>query len=104
MEQTRDRIRSAPHRANGGRERAPGPHRRARRAVDRRTEAALLGAAVIGLMTLLPLSAAAELSPEIQVDLYLVQTEAFIKEQNYAAALNPTRPYSSVSFCVGKEI
>ena len=55
-------------------------------------------------MTLLPLSAAAELSPEIQVDLYLVQTEAFIKEQNYAAALNPTRPYSSVSFCVGKEI
>ena len=40
----------------------------------------------MGLITLVPLSAAAELSPEIQVDLYLVQTEAYIKEQDYAAA------------------
>ncbi len=86
IEQTRDRIRSARHRANGGRARAPRPHHRARRAVDKRTRAALLGAAVMGLITLVPLSAAAELSPEIQVDLYLVQTEAYIKEQDYAAA------------------
>ncbi|MDE2892499.1 MAG: SUMF1/EgtB/PvdO family nonheme iron enzyme [Chloroflexota bacterium] len=86
IEQTRDRIRSARHRANGGRARAPRPHRGARRAVDKRTRAALLGAAVMGLITLVPLSAAAELSPEIQVDLYLVQTEAYIKEQDYAAA------------------
>lgn len=86
IKQTRDRIRSARHRANGGRARAPRPHRGARRAVDKRTRAALLGAAVMGLMTLVPLSAAAELSPEIQVDLYLVQTEEYLKEQEYAAA------------------
>ena len=85
MEQTRDRIRSARYRVNG-RGRALRPHRAARRAADQRTRVVVLGVAVIGLMTLLPLSAAADLSPEIQADLYLVQTEAYIQEKDYAAA------------------
>ena len=86
MEQTRDRIRSSPHGGNGGRARAPHWYRAARPAVGHGTRAVLIGAAAIGLLALLPLSAAAELSPEIQVDLYLVQTEAYIEEQDYAAA------------------
>ena len=38
------------------------------------------------LLTLLPWSAAAQLTPAVQADLYLVQTEAYVKEENYAAA------------------
>ncbi|MDE2892503.1 MAG: SUMF1/EgtB/PvdO family nonheme iron enzyme [Chloroflexota bacterium] len=41
--------------------------------------------ALAGLL-LVPWSAAAELEPALQADLYLVQTEAYIKEKNYAAA------------------
>ena len=46
----------------------------------------ILGVVLSGLITLLPLPATADLTPEIQADLYLVQTEAYIKEKNYAAA------------------
>ena len=46
----------------------------------------ILGIALTGLITLLPWSAAAELKPAIQADLYLVQTEAYMKQKNYAAA------------------
>ena len=38
------------------------------------------------LLTLLPWTAAAELSPAIQADLYLVQTEEYLKEKDYDAA------------------
>ena len=46
----------------------------------------IAGVALTGLMTLLPWSAAAELTPAIQADLYLVQTEDYIKQKDYAAA------------------
>ena len=50
------------------------------------TTAAIAGAVLSGLMAMLPLSAAAELSPGVQADLYLVQTDEYMKERNYAAA------------------
>ena len=46
----------------------------------------MLSAVLSGLITLLPLPAAAELAPAIQADLYLVETEAYIKEKDYGAA------------------
>ena len=46
----------------------------------------MLSAVLSGLIALLPLPAAAELAPAIQADLYLVETEAYIKEKDYAAA------------------
>ena len=52
----------------------------------RRTTAAIAGVALSALTTLLPVSAAADLSPEVQADLHLVQTEEYIKEKNYEAA------------------
>ena len=46
----------------------------------------LAGATLAAVMTLLPITAAAQLSPAIQADLYLVQTEEYLKEKDYAAA------------------
>ena len=45
-----------------------------------------IAAAALGLMTLAPFLAVADLAPAIQADLYLVQTEDYIKQQDYAAA------------------
>ena len=45
-----------------------------------------LAAAALGLMTLAPFLAVADLAPAIQADLYLVQTEDYIKQKDYAAA------------------
>lgn len=50
------------------------------------TRNVLTGAALCALMILLALSAAAQLAPSVQADLYLVQTEEYIKEKNYKAA------------------
>ena len=47
----------------------------------------LVGATVAAFTTLLPVTAAAELSPAIQTDLYLVQIEEYWKQKNYGAAL-----------------
>ena len=52
--------------------------RSARPAVERRTRSMILSAVLIGLTALLPLSAAADLAPEVQADLYLVQTEDYL--------------------------
>ena len=46
----------------------------------------LAGVTLAAVMTLLPITAAAQLSPAIQADLYLVQTEQYLKEKDYAAA------------------
>ena len=46
----------------------------------------LAGVTLAAVMTLLPITAAAELSPAIQADLYLVQTEEYLKEKDYAGA------------------
>ena len=46
----------------------------------------LAGATLAALMTLLPVTAAAELSPAIQADLYLVETEEYLKKKDYAGA------------------
>ena len=45
-----------------------------------------IAAAALGLMTLAPFLAVADLAPAIQADLYLVQTEDYIKQKDYAAA------------------
>ncbi len=44
----------------------------------------IAGAAWVAFMTLLPWTAAAQLTPAIQADLYLVQTEEYLKEKDYA--------------------
>ena len=54
--------------------------------VEHRRRVVILGIALTGLITLLPWSAAAELKPAIQADLYLVQTEEYMNQKNYAAA------------------
>ena len=41
---------------------------------------------VLALLPLTPWPAAAQLAPAVQADLYLVQTEAYVKEKDYAAA------------------
>ena len=83
-QRTNERASSRRYRANAQRqERAT----RARcSAVEHRRRVVILGIALTGLITLLPWSAAAELPPAVQADLYLVQTEAYIKEKDYAAA------------------
>ena len=53
---------------------------------SRRVRILLAAATLAAVMTLLPVTAAAELSPAIQADLYLVQTEEYLKEKDYAAA------------------
>ena len=42
--------------------------------------------ALAELLMTVPWSVAAQLAPAVQWDLYLVQTEAYLKENNYAAA------------------
>ena len=83
-QRTHDRISNRRYRADDDRqERAP---RSRCSAVERRRRVVILGIALTGLITLLPWSAAAELKPAIQADLYLVQTEDYMKQKNYAAA------------------
>ena len=83
-QRTHDRTSSRRYRANDQRK------ERASRvrcfAVQHRRRVVILGIALTGLITLMPLPAAAELAPAIQADLYLVETEAYIKEKDYAAA------------------
>ncbi len=45
-----------------------------------------VAAVALGLMALGPLLAFADLAPAVQADLYLVQTEDYIKQKDYAAA------------------
>ena len=66
----------------GGRRLASG----SARACAQRSLRLPIAVAALGLMTLAPFLAVADLAPAIQADLYLVQTEDYIKQQDYAAA------------------
>ena len=70
-------------RANDGQSRA---YRSLRSPVDQRRRSVILAVALAGLLALLPWTAVAELSPAIQADLYLVQTDDYMQKQDYAAA------------------
>ena len=54
---------------------------------DTRARTVLARVTLAAFMTLLPWTAGAQLTPAIQADLYLVQTEEFLKEKDYDAAL-----------------
>lgn len=54
--------------------------------VQRALRLRVIAVAALGLLIVLPWSAAADLDPAIQADLYLVQTEDYIKQKDYAAA------------------
>ena len=45
-----------------------------------------IAAVALGLMALGPILAVADLAPTVQADLYLIQTEDYIKQKNYAGA------------------
>ena len=72
---------------------------------ERRMRVLLMGVGLAVVMTLLPWTAGAQLSPAIQADLYLVQTEEYLKQKDYAAAQEAmekthrigerTRPYGT---------
>ena len=83
-QRTHDRTSSRRYRANAHRQ------ERATRSrcsvVEHRRRVVILGIALTGLITLLPLPATADLKPAIQADLYLVQTEEYMNQKNYAAA------------------
>ncbi|MDE0002276.1 MAG: formylglycine-generating enzyme family protein [Rhodospirillaceae bacterium] len=54
--------------------------------VQRALRLLLIAVAALGLLIVLPWSAAADLDPSIQADLHLVEAEDYIKQKNYAAA------------------